>query len=60
MRNKQVGFILKAELIHVIRIKMSSSTEMSDIVEETHMTCILSGLICHGAGRLMWTDVEIT
>ncbi len=37
LRNKQVGFILKAELTHLILFKMSSSTEMNDISEECHM-----------------------
>jgi len=34
LRNTQVGFILTAELSHLIFIEKLSSTEMNDIFEE--------------------------
>ncbi len=40
LRNKQVSFILKAELTHLILIKIS--TKISVIVEETHMTVVFN------------------
>ncbi len=36
LRNKQVGFIMKAEVTRLILIKMSSSTEMNTFFEEYH------------------------
>ncbi len=40
LRHKQVGFILKAELTHLILIKMSSSTEMN-FEESVQMKALL-------------------
>ncbi len=40
LMKKQVGFIFKAELTHLILIKMYCSTEMSVIVEENPMTVV--------------------
>ncbi len=39
--NKQVGFIMKAEVTHLILIKMSSSTEMNNFFEEYHKSVII-------------------
>ncbi len=41
LRNKQVSFILKAKLTHLILIKISSTTKMNDIYEE----CLISLVI---------------
>ncbi len=45
LRNKQVGFIMKAEVTHLILIKMSSSTEMNFFFEEYHKSVIIKAVL---------------
>jgi len=41
LRNEQVRFILKAELSHLVLIKMSSSTEMNDIFDKYNTSVLI-------------------
>ncbi len=43
LRHKKVGFIVKAELTHLILIQMSSSAEIN--FEESHMSVQMKALL---------------